>query len=92
MAALGPTATEIMREIKPLIDDLKGEVRELRTENRLAHEQINGRLRDCEVNAATAEADIRHLQDAVKTLSFLDKAVAILSSAIAGVLAVVFGK
>lgn len=66
------------------INGLRGEVRE-------GFEKQNGRVREVEVCQATDRANIENLREQVKTLSVVDKTVAILSGLAAAIAGVVVG-
>jgi len=72
--------------------DVLDELRDLRSENRDAHDRINGRLHAVEVNRATDRADLDNMAEQVKTLSIVDKSVAVLSGLAATVAGVLLGK
>jgi hypothetical protein len=66
------------------ITGLRGEMRE-------GFEKQNGRLRDVEVCQATNKANIENVREQVKSLSIVDKSVALLSGLLAAVIGSVVG-
>ena len=71
--------------------DVLEELKDFRKENREAHDRINGRLHEVEVNRATDRADLDNVTERVKNLSIVDKSVALLSAAAAAIVGVVVG-
>lgn len=67
-------------------------IKDLGARQQEGFDKLNGRVRGVEVCQATDRADIENLQEQVKTLSIVDKTVALLSGVVAAIAGVLFGK